>query len=91
MPLSRALIVSTAGGFCLSVLAGPALAANSQPRKLYSINTSAVKGSPSMHKKSATESELDQAGRSPDGEDTAAISGRFASMPENGRSLNQHH
>lgn len=51
MPLSKALIATAAVGFGITVTAGPALAANSQPRKVYPSNTSSVKGAPSKHKK----------------------------------------
>ena len=50
MPLSKPMIVTAAVGFGLSVTAGPALAANSQPHKVYPTNTSAVKGGRSEHK-----------------------------------------
>ncbi len=55
MPLSKALIATAAMGFGLSVAAGPALAANSQPHKVHSGDATWVKGAPSKHKKTAAE------------------------------------
>lgn len=55
MPLSKAFFAVAAMGFGLSVAAGPAVAANSQPHKAGKADTSWAKGAPSKHKKNATE------------------------------------
>ena len=58
MPLSRAVIAATAVGFCISIAAVPALAANSQPRKDHKANIIQAKGgTASKHKKTSAEPE----------------------------------
>ena len=92
MPLSNALIVTTAVGFGLSVSAAPAFAANSQPRKVYPSNTISVKGGMSTkHKTSATGGAAETADRSPDGKEAAIASRRFAAEPEAPHSQDQNH
>lgn len=73
MSLSRGLIVTVTMGFGLSVAAGPAVAANSQPRPLQASMVTLAKGGTSkMHRKSATDDVSDSAARSPDGTEAPA-------------------
>lgn len=92
MPLSKALIAASALGFGFVVAAGPAFAANSQPRKLCPTNTVLAKGGTShMHKKSGSESSSDLEGRAPDANESTQASGWFAAIPDSARSAEQHH
>ena len=55
MPIPRSFIATAAVSFGIVVSAGPALAANSQPKKVYPTNASSVKGGTGKHKKNPTE------------------------------------
>ena len=92
MPLSQALIVSAVVGFGLSVAAGPASAANSQPHKAFPSNISLAKGGKNtMHRKSDTDSSAELSGRSPEGNDVLAGPGRFAAMLEPSHGADTRH
>lgn len=92
MPLSTAMIVTAAAGFCLSASAGSALAANSQFRPAYPVNVCLAKGgSMTMHRKGAADPAVYQAGRASGGREAVVGSGRFAALPENHDSLDRQH
>jgi hypothetical protein len=92
MPLSNAMLVTTAVGFGLSMSVGQALAANSQPPKVYPSNTISVKGGASTkHKTSAGESTLSQASHAPDVKEAPVAANRFAAGADDSRGPEQHH
>ena len=55
MPIPRSFIATAAVSFGIVVSAAPALATNSQAKKVYPTNTSSVKGGTGKHKKNPTE------------------------------------